>query len=289
MSAPDHPFATPAPSTALARFLASHPQLFILTGAGVSTASGIPDYRDLDGSWKRPAPMTLQAFMATPLARARYWARSMLGWRHVGTARPNAAHRALAELEQRGRVALLVTQNVDGLHQAAGSQRVVDLHGRLDRVRCMDCELRLPRADMQRWLEQRNPDWLRFTADVAPDGDVYLEGEDFSRFTVPPCPRCAGVLKPDVVFFGEGVPRERVVRANAALERSDAMLVLGSSLMVYSGYRFAVAAQRRAIPLAAVNRGHTRADAMLEFKVDGDVGAVLQAALHAMDNLQAAP
>lgn len=260
----------------LQHFLARHRRLFVLTGAGVSTASGIPDYRDLDGGWKRPAPMTLQSFMETESARARYWARSMIGWRHMHSTAPNAAHRALAELERRGRIELLVTQNVDGLHQAAGSDNVVDLHGRIDRVRCMNCDARLPRSQMQGWLEQANPDWLDLTAATAPDGDAYLEDRDFSGFTVPPCPACGGILKPDVVFFGEGVPRDRVRRASDGLARADAMLVVGSSLMVFSGYRFAAAAHKRGLPLAAINRGHNRAAPFLDLKVDADCAAALR-------------
>lgn len=266
----------------LVDFMAENPRLFILTGAGCSTASGIPDYRDLEGDWKRASPMTLQQFMGDEVARARYWARSMIGWRNVASARPNSAHKALAELERRGQVERLVTQNVDRLHQAAGSRKVIDLHGRLDRVRCMNCELRLPRTEVQTQLENANPNWLHFKAERAPDGDADLDGEDFSTFTVPPCPRCNGILKPDVVFFGEGVPKERVREAGAALERADAMLVVGSSLMVYSGYRFASMAHKSDKPVAAINYGHNRADPILDLKVDAECGETLQALLAAM-------
>jgi NAD-dependent SIR2 family protein deacetylase len=239
----------------------------VLTGAGCSTDSGIPDYRDADGGWKRAQPVTIQAFMSDPLMRRRYWARSLVGWRRFGRASPNDAHRALARLEQQGRLKLLVTQNVDRLHQAAGSVNVIDLHGRLDEVRCMECGFLLPRNDMQMELLRLNPDWGDLNARDAPDGDADLEGLDFSSFEIPPCPRCGGVLKPDVVFFGESVPRERVTMSMDALHEADAMLIVGSSLMVYSGYRFAAAAASAGKPIAAVNLGRTRADDLLTLKV----------------------
>ncbi|MPT40878.1 MAG: NAD-dependent protein deacetylase, partial [Achromobacter sp.] len=238
---------------ALRGFVDRHPRLFVLTGAGVSTDSGIPDYRDTEGEWKRKPPMTLQTFMGDDLARARYWARSMVGWRRFGSVKPNDSHRALARLESRGHVTVLVTQNVDGLHEAAGSREVVDLHGRLDEVRCMNCDWRGGRQAWQEALLHGNPAWTSLDATDAPDGDADLEGEDFSQFTVPPCPRCGGIVKPDVVFFGETVPRDRVDRANAGLMSADAVLVVGSSLMVYSGYRFVTAAARNGMPIAAIN------------------------------------
>ncbi|WP_028080242.1 NAD-dependent protein deacetylase [Solimonas soli] len=252
---------------ALRDFIDRHPRLFVLSGAGVSTDSGIPDYRDADGAWKRAPPVTYQAFMGEPATRQRYWARSVVGWRLFGRSQPNSAHRALAALESRGGVELLLTQNVDRLHQQAGSERVVDLHGRLDLVRCMSCGRRWPRAEFQQLLLQRNPAWATLDAGIAPDGDADLEHADFSSFAVPPCPACGGLLKPDVVFFGESVPRERVDAAMAALRAADAMLVVGSSLMVWSGYRFAQAAARAGKPLAAVNLGRTRADDLLQLKV----------------------
>jgi len=251
---------------ALRTFIESHPRLFVLTGAGISTDSGIPDYRDADGAWKRTPPVTYQAFMGEAATRQRYWARSLVGWRTFGRSQPNAAHRALVALERRGGIELLLTQNVDRLHQAAGSERVIDLHGRLDLVRCMGCERRTPRAEFQQWLLHRNPDWAALDAGVAPDGDADLERADFSSFDVPACTACGGVLKPDVVFFGESVPRERVDLAMAALHASDAMLVIGSSLMVWSGYRFAQAAAKAGKPIAAVNLGRTRADELLQLK-----------------------
>jgi NAD-dependent SIR2 family protein deacetylase len=272
---PEAPVALADAAARLAGFIDAHPRLFVLGGAGISTASGIPDYRDRDGGWKRSPPITLQAFVGDALARSRYWARSLVGWRRFGVARPNEAHRALAALERRGRIALLVTQNVDGLHQAAGHAAVVDLHGRLDRVRCLGCERRVARDGFQRELEQCNPDWLDLDALDAPDGDADLEGLAFERFVVPDCAACGGLLKPDVVFFGENVPRERVDRAARALADSDAMLVVGSSLMVYSGYRFARAAAQARRPIAALNLGRTRADDLLSLKIEADCAAVL--------------
>jgi NAD-dependent SIR2 family protein deacetylase len=252
----------------LREFLARHRRLFVLTGAGCSTDSGIPDYRDADGSWKRTQPVTYQAFMGEELTRKRYWARSLVGWRRFGHATPNDTHHALARLEQHGNVALLLTQNVDGLHQRAGSMNVVDMHGRLDTVRCMGCERRSPRHALQQHLLDLNPEWAQLDAADAPDGDADLEGHDFNRFILPPCPHCDGILKPDVVFFGENVPRDRVAAAMLALESADAMLVVGSSLMVFSGYRFAHAAAKAGKPIAAVNLGRTRADPLLSLKVE---------------------
>ncbi|MGI4814245.1 MAG: NAD-dependent protein deacetylase [Janthinobacterium lividum] len=256
-------------------FVERHPRLFVLSGAGCSTASGIPDYRDSTGAWKRAAPMDFQTFMGDPVKRARYWARSMIGWRNFGRAQPNAAHTALALLEAMGRVETLVTQNVDGLHQAAGSQQVIDLHGRLDRVRCMHCGALLPRALFQQELAALNPAWLALQAMDAPDGDADLEGLDFSAFQVPAHVACGGILKPDVVFFGEAVPRDRVEQAFAHLARADAVLVVGSSLMVYSGFRFPQAAARQGLPIAALNIGRTRADDLLSLKVEQACGAAL--------------
>lgn len=252
----------------LQRFIQTHPRLFVLTGAGCSTDSGIPDYRDQEGEWKRPPPVNFTAFMHEPASRQRYWARSLVGWRRFGNARPNATHHALGRLEQRGQVELLVTQNVDRLHQLAGSERVLDLHGRLDQVRCMDCGWRLARAGFQHLLGEHNPAWLPLEATAAPDGDADLEQQDFTRFEVPPCPSCGGIVKPDVVFFGEHVPRARVEEATRAWQAADAVLVVGSSLMVYSGYRFVHAAARAGKPVAALTLGRTRADPLLSLKVD---------------------
>jgi NAD-dependent SIR2 family protein deacetylase len=254
--------------SALEDYIDRHPRLFVLTGAGCSTNSGIPDYRDNHGNWKRTPPVTYQAFMGEEATRQRYWARSLVGWRRFGRAQPNDAHRALARLEARGQCELLLTQNVDRLHQAAGSQQVIDLHGRLDLVCCMGCGAKIPRQEFQHEMERVNADWLALDAADAPDGDADLEAEDFSSFTVPCCGACGGILKPDVVFFGENVPRDTVATAHGHLEQADAMLIVGSSLMVYSGFRFVRMAAQRQIPIAAVNLGRTRADDLLTLKVE---------------------
>ncbi|MBS1820152.1 MAG: NAD-dependent protein deacetylase [Acidobacteria bacterium] len=261
---------------ALAAFLARHPRLFVLTGAGCSTDSGIPDYRDGDGEWKRARPVMYQDFVSSEYTRKRYWGRSLVGFRRMGRAVPNDAHLALAALEQQGHVLQLVTQNVDGLHQAAGSRDVIDLHGRIDTVRCLGCERRSTREALQHELIRRNPAFAALDAGDAPDGDADLEHRAFETFDVPACPTCGGLLKPDVVFFGEGVPSGRVERAMHAVDTADAMLVVGSSLMVYSGFRFAKAAAERGKPIAAVNLGRTRADHLLALKVSDNCGSVLR-------------
>ncbi len=259
-----HLISMPSP---LAAFIDRAQRLFVLTGAGCSTDSGIPDYRDADGQWKRTPPVTYQAFMGEPGTRQRYWARSLLGWPRFGQARPNGTHAALAALEARGQLEVLLTQNVDRLHQRAGSRAVIDLHGRLDQVRCMGCEVRIPREDVQHLLLASNPGWDLLDAAQAPDGDADLDGLDFSGFQVPACPHCGGILKPDVVFFGESVPRDRVATVQAHLAQADAVLVVGSSLMVYSGFRFVQAAANAGLPVAALNLGRTRADELIGLKI----------------------
>ncbi|MFC0410181.1 NAD-dependent protein deacetylase [Roseomonas elaeocarpi] len=255
-------------TAALEDFIRRAPRLFVLTGAGCSTPSGIPDYRDADGQWKRAQPVTLQSFLGSEATRRRYWARSLVGWRFIRATQPNRTHAALARLEAAGRSELLLTQNVDRLHQKAGSRRVIDLHGRLDVVRCLGCGAEMPREAMQAELTRRNPGWSTLDAGSAPDGDADLDGLDFAGFAVPDCRHCGGLLKPDVVFFGENVPRERVAESFAALDRADAVLVVGSSLMVYSGFRFVQAAAKAGKPVAAVNIGRTRADDLLTLKVE---------------------
>ena len=257
-------------------FIAAHRRLFVLTGAGCSTGSGIPDYRDEQGAWKRTPPVTYQAFVGDGITRRRYWARSLVGWPRIAQAQPNAAHRALAALEAQGRCSQLLTQNVDGLHQAAGSRAVIDLHGRLDAVLCLGCGASSSRADVQRRLAEANPAWAGLAAGAAPDGDADLEDRDFATFQVPACDACGGMLKPDVVFFGENVPRARVDAAMARLAQADGMLVVGSSLMVYSGLRFVHAAVRAQIPVAAVNLGRTRADDLLRFRMAAPCGDALR-------------
>ncbi len=251
----------------------------MLTGAGCSTASGIPDYRDAAGQWKRAQPVTYQAFVGDPLVRARYWARSFIGWPMIERARPNPAHVALAQWQAQGRLLQLLTQNVDGLHQRAGSADVIDLHGRLDEAVCLQCASREPRSALQCRLREANAAWADLTAGFAPDGDADLEGLDFARFNVLPCQACGGMLKPDVVFFGESVPRARYEAARAALDAADGLLVVGSSLMVYSGYRFARQARERGTALAIVNHGVTRADDFADLKLQDDCARLLPAAL----------
>jgi NAD-dependent SIR2 family protein deacetylase len=276
----------PAPSSpdrdavdSLRDWLRAYRRIFVLTGAGISTASGIPDYRGPDGLWKRKAPITYQDFVRDPLMRARYWSRSFVGWPMVARATPNRGHAALVELEARDRLSLLVTQNVDGLHGRAGQRSVIDLHGRIDAVVCMDCGARSPREPVQARLAADNPQWHPVTAASAPDGDADLGDPDVSRFRPPSCPRCGGLLKPDVVFFGENVPRDRVERAMAALQCADAMLVVGSSLMVYSGFRFTRLARDSGLPLAILTRGVSRADGLATLKIDADCEATLAGAL----------
>lgn len=273
----DNRLAEPLGLAELTTFVRRHPRLMVLTGAGCSTESGIPDYRDEQGEWKRRAPITGQVFVGDEQARRRYWARSLIGWQAMSRAVPGPAHHALARLEAARHVLLLVTQNVDGLHEAAGSQQVVDLHGRIDTVRCLRCQRRSSRAALQRELLARNPGWARFEARIAPDGDADLDGVDFADFEVPGCANCGGMLKPDVVFFGENVPNTRVEAAMAGVRGADALLVAGSSLMVYSGYRFVRAALAAGKPVAAVNLGRTRADGQLSLKISQPVGATLSA------------
>ncbi|TAM97576.1 MAG: NAD-dependent protein deacetylase [Rhodanobacteraceae bacterium] len=259
----------------LAAWLAARSRVTAISGAGVSTESGIPDYRDGDGHWKRAQPVQYRDFVESEVVRRRYWARSFTGWPMFAAARPSAAHVALARLETAGRVARLVTQNVDRLHQRAGSLNVIDLHGRLDVVRCLSCNNRFGRDGFQHRLREVNPGWGASPARIAPDGDADLEGIDFGAFAAPSCEVCGGVLKPDVVFYGESVPREVTVAALAAVESADGVLVAGSSLMVWSSFRLVRAAAARGIPIVAVNRGRTRADDLLAFKCEGECGAVL--------------
>ncbi|WP_018502883.1 NAD-dependent protein deacetylase [Parafrankia discariae] len=254
----------------------------VLTGAGLSTDSGIPDYRGPNGSLRRHTPMTYQQFNRDAAARRRYWARSHLGWRHVAGARPNAGHRALAELEAAGLLDGVITQNVDGLHRAAGSRRVIDLHGELARVRCRSCGALSARAELDRRLRAANPGFAAgvaaaspLGAEVNPDGDVTLPDEAIDGFVVVGCTDCGGDLEPDVVFFGATVPPARLATAVGLVENSRGLLVLGSSLMVMSGYRFVLRAGELGLPVGIVNQGPTRGDARAEFTVDAPLGAVL--------------
>ena len=256
----------------------------VLTGAGVSTASGIPDYRDDEGAWKHKKPMEFREFTGSVLARQRYWARSLVGFSRIGEARPNSAHTALTALERSGLVDLVITQNVDGLHQAAGSERVVDLHGRIDRVTCLGCREKSLRRELQQKLAELNPAFLSLAASITPDGDAELGSVDYAEFRLLDCERCGGILKPDVVFFGENVPRIDVDRSMAALEAARSLLIVGSSLMVFSGFRFARAAHKKSLAIAVVNRGRTRADDMAALKLSGDAGEILTRASQGLDH-----
>jgi NAD-dependent SIR2 family protein deacetylase len=270
-------------SSLLTDFISNHERIFVLTGAGVSTASGIPDYRDDSGNWKHKKPIEYRDFVEQHEARQRYWARSFIGWQRFCRAAPNQAHQALARLEQLHRLASTVTQNVDGLHQRAGSKQVTELHGSLATVVCLDCGASIERVAMQQRLLECNSALTGLSANVAPDGDALLNEFDHSAIDIPACESCGGVLKPQVVFFGETVPRARVQECFDALASADAMLVVGSSLMLYSGFRFIREAQRTGIPIAAINRGKTRADELLQLKVEQDCGVALNAALDHID------
>ena len=248
----------------------------ILSGAGLSTESGIPDYRGPTGLERRAQPMTFQEFTASAAARQRYWARSHLGWRHVARARPNAGHQAVADLELAGLLAGIITQNVDGLHQAAGARAVTELHGSLSRVVCLGCGERTPRLRLDQRLRAANAGWAARTAQITPDGDAVLTDGEVAGFRVAGCEGCGGVLKPDVVFFGENVPRPRVDECYRLVERAGALLVLGSSLTVMSGYRFVRHAARLGIPVVIINQGPTRGDAQALATIDAPLGATLR-------------
>lgn len=248
----------------------------VLSGAGLSTESGIPDYRGATGAAaRRYTPMTHQAFISDPVARRRYWARSHLGWRTIAGAEPNAGHQAVTELEDRGLIVGTITQNVDGLHTKAGSRHVVDLHGRLDRVRCLGCDLTTMRADLDVRLTEANYDWQATVTAVNPDGDVELEDGRLDEFSVVACAACGGVLMPDVVYFGGNVPPDRVTRAYAWVEKASVLLVLGSSLAVFSGRRFVHRAAAAGMPIVIVNLGPTRGDHQASVKIDAPLGETL--------------
>jgi NAD-dependent SIR2 family protein deacetylase len=248
----------------------------VLSGAGLSTESGIPDYRGPTGRSRRVSPMTYELFRTDPQARQRYWARSFLGWRLMAGAAPNEGHRAVADLQRCGLLAGIVTQNVDGLHQAAGAQDVVELHGGLDRVICLHCGQTTPRADLDARLRAANPSFLGLASAVNPDGDVELPADAVADFRTVDCSSCSGLLKPDVVFFGETVPRERVQACFALVESARALLVLGSSLSVMSGRRFVLRAASLGIPVAIINQGPTRGDDYATVRLDAPLGPTLR-------------
>jgi NAD-dependent SIR2 family protein deacetylase len=262
------------------RALVAGGDVLVLSGAGLSTDSGIPDYRGPTGTLRRHAPMTYLAFVNDPAARQRYWARSYVGWRQIASARPNAGHRAVAALQAAGALRGIVTQNVDGLHQAAGARDVVELHGGLDRTLCLDCGDRAPRAVLDRRLRALNPGFDAHVQAVNPDGDVDLPESALAGFTTASCTACSGgLLKPDVVFFGENVPPVRVRHCYGLVETAASLLVLGSSLSVLSGLRFVRAAAERRIPIAIVNQGPTRGDPLATIRLDAPLGQVLPALL----------
>ena len=248
-----------------------------LTGAGCSTESGIPDYRGPGKTGPPRNPILHDDFVKQAGVRQRYWARATLGWSRFAAAQPNPAHHALAALERAGLLAGLITQNVDRLHSEAGSRRVIELHGALADVRCLACQASFDRAEVHARLVEANPGWLDRAAVVAPDGDAQLPPEEVAAFRVLPCWWCGGVLKPDVVFFGGNVPAATVAAAYALVEAAAALLVVGSSLEVYSGYRFVRHAVGRGLPVAIINQGPTRADALASLRIDARAGVVLPA------------
>ncbi|MEV4280966.1 NAD-dependent protein deacetylase [Actinoplanes xinjiangensis] len=247
----------------------------VLSGAGLSTDSGIPDYRGPSGSARRGSPMTYQTFTGDPVARRRYWARSHLGWRTIGDARPNDGHRAVARLQERGLLAGVITQNVDGLHQAAGARDVIELHGNLARVVCLACGDTSGRDELEGRLSAANPGFAAVAATLNPDGDVELDDAEVAGFTVVDCGACGGMLKPDVVYFGETVPPDRVSRSFALVAGARTLLVLGSSLTVMSGRRFVLRAVRDGIRVAIVNRGVTRGEPYADLVIDAPLGVIL--------------
>jgi NAD-dependent SIR2 family protein deacetylase len=255
--------------------------VLILSGAGLSTESGIPDYRGPTGLARQASgssPMTYQTFTGSAAARRRYWARSYLGWRHIARAVPNHGHRAVAELSRRGLLTGIITQNVDGLHQAAGASEVTELHGSLHRVRCLSCGQRTSRTELDRRLAAANPGWDAETATVIkPDGDAVLAAEATESFQVVGCSSCQGVLKPDVVFFGENVPKPRAEACYALVERARALVVLGSSLTVMSGLRYVRHAATLQRPIVIVNQGATRGDPYATAILDAPLGPTLSA------------
>ena len=256
-------------------FVTAHPGLFVITGAGISRASGIPAYRDAAGIWQSSSPIQHEEFMRDAAIRQRYWTRSFHGWPIVAKARPNQSHRALAHLEQKGYIQMLVTQNIDRLHQKADHKRVIDLHGRLDQVLCMDCGALYSRVEIQRWLSMNNPHLQETAVESAPDGDARVQDEAAHMLRIPSCQRCGGMLKPNVVFYGGSVRTQMVNELSRKLEQADAVLAIGSSLMVYSSFRFCIQARQQNIPILCINQGLTRADSMLALKLRGDCAEIL--------------
>lgn len=283
------PAATPEHSVErLADFLDTHRRVLVLTGAGLSTASGIPGYRDAEGIRRGRPPTEGPEFRRSDALRRRYWARSMVGWPVLAGAEPNEGHRALARLEHAGRIGRVITQNVDGLHQRAGTNSLIELHGNIHTVRCLACERRQSRADLQVRLLRDNPALADVLAQPLPDGDAQLEPESLEHFVVPDCEVCGGMLQPDVVFFGDNVPRDRTGHALGWMDEADALLVVGSSLMVFSGFRFARLAAAAGKAIAAVNVGLTRADDLIGLKLALPAQQVLPQVARMLDGFEAA-
>jgi NAD-dependent SIR2 family protein deacetylase len=270
----------------IAAFLDRHPRALVLTGAGLSTASGIPDYRDRDGTRRGNPPIHGPDFRKSELVQRRYWARSMVGWPVLSRARPNPGHAAIAGLEAIGRIGSVLTQNVDGLHGQAGSHGVLELHGNIHAVACLDCAALFPRAFIQDQLERDNPRMTGANATPLPDGDAAVEPAEVAAFRLPYCTCCGGTLMPNVVFFGDNVPPQRTAIALERMERADALLVVGSSLMVYSGFRFARMAAAAGKPIAAINLGRTRADELLDIKIEDSAERVLPLALDMLNTVR---
>jgi NAD-dependent SIR2 family protein deacetylase len=270
----------------LLNFIQQHPRLLVITGAGCSQPSGIPTYRDEEGAWQRSTPIQHKEFMEKESVRKRYWARSYSGWPSIRGATPNNAHHSLKSLEALGYIQQLVTQNVDGLHQAAGHKNVVDLHGRLSEVVCTQCGTLSARERLQRRFTDLNSNLSADYETLQPDGDASLdhnvETEITSSLIIPACETCNGMLKPNVVFFGGTVPRETVESIYSAMEDIDGLLVVGSSMMVFSGYRFCKRASSLEIPIASINNGKTRADDLLSLKVSDDCVSVLTQTVSAL-------
>jgi NAD-dependent SIR2 family protein deacetylase len=263
----------------LAHFVRRNPRLLVITGAGCSQPSGIPPYRDNKGEWQRSTPIQHNDFINKDATRKRYWARSYSGWPAIKNAKPNDAHIHLRSLEELGYIHTLVTQNVDGLHQAAGHSKVVDLHGNLSEVICTQCAELSSRDRLQERISELNPTLSTSYDSLQPDGDASLdhnvESEITKNLVIPQCENCAGILKPNVVFFGGTVPKKTVESIYEAMNNIDALLIVGSSLMVYSGYRFCKRADAMNVPIAAINLGTMRADELIKLKVDQDCTSAL--------------
>ncbi|XP_078523793.1 NAD-dependent protein lipoamidase sirtuin-4, mitochondrial [Lissotriton helveticus] len=275
------PTSTPVDSLVLERlqeFIHNSQRLFVMTGAGISTESGIPDYRSEGvGLYARTTrrPIQHSEFVRSASSRQRYWARNFVGWPKFSTHQPNAAHLALCNWEKQKRLHWLVTQNVDALHSKAGSQHLTELHGCIHRVICLGCGTCTPRSELQERFIANNPAWTAEARGIAPDGDVFLTDEQVKNFRVPSCTTCGGILKPDVTFFGDSVNRDKVLFVHERLAESDAVLVVGSTLQVYSGYRFLLAAHEKKLPTAILNIGPTRADHLASIKASSRCGTLL--------------